>query len=740
MKKSLFTIALTLLASITTAMAKTVYGAQHKLSTITLMGDVNGDGTITITDVTLMMAYILEKQDNNFIIANADINEDGDITIADVSDVIDIILGAHEENADNADSLSIFLQDYSLPDGYNFIPGSYFPIHSKDICSGDIVHLHSYPDPYYEYSDTITLTSKGGKILLPYDFEGGTYQVYIQRGDYTQKLDTVTLYKDIKMPKPARVVAHRGWHANGARENSRAAIRNAFEAGFYGCETDIQQTADGFLVVNHYSTIRGIDINTSTYDMLEDIILSDGETLPLLTDFFDIMKNEYPDSPTKLIIELKVNVNTDTTRMVNTVVNAVKEAGLQDRVEYISFSLNACKQIVELDSTATVSVLTSYSSKRVMDAHLQGMDFTYQNYLDYPEWITKADEYGLFSNVWTVDDEKDIIQCNNMGLDFITTNNPDCAQKVYDLYKDMIPDSYISCQIIDGVAYFSGESMLFPEDYSNFVKNNNLTYVDLSGIKVSKELTYNTLCNGMNENTLYDLPVNSPIRGNNIIKGGKCKNLIITDKEPLHIVSPFMANHVSYQREMPTGDWDTSCLPFTLISNDSIQYYSLVSVNDDILTFALADSVMPGMPCLIHKNHSGNLIHIDLNNSTLIETAKECTIGDLTYKGVMKAPEILTIGNSCFYFSQDKFMACNETDITAYPFRAYIMAGETPYQSFSINTTDHPLNILKHLDFNNGTIISIHDSKELQNKTLQQGLNLIGLDDGKIEKVVFKMR
>ena len=738
MKKSLFTIALMLLAFLTTAQAKTVYGAQHKLSTIALMGDVNGDGTITITDVTLMLAYILEKQDNNFIIANADINKDGDITIADVSDVIDIIFGDHEENGDNAET--IFLQEYSIPDGFNFISGSYFPIHSKDICSGDIVHLYSYPDSHFEYSDTITLTSKGGKILLPYDFEEGTYQVNIQRGNYTQNLGTATLFKDVKMPKPARVIAHRGWHANRARENSRAAIRNAFEAGFYGCETDIQQTADGFLVVNHYPTIKGIEINTSTYDMLKDIILSDGENLPLLTDFFDIMKNEYPDSPTKLIIELKVNENTDTTRMVNTVVDAVKEAGLQDRVEYISFSFNACKQIVKLDSTATVSVLTSYNPKRVMEAHLQGMDFTYKNYLDHPEWITKAEEYGLFLNVWTVNEEKDIIQCNNLGLDFITTNNPDCAQKVYDLYKDMMPDSDISCQIIDGIAYFSGESMLFPEEYSNFVKDNNPTYVDLSGIKVSKELTYNTLRNSMNENTLYDLPVNSPIRGNNIIKGGKCKNLIITDKEPFHIVSPFMANHVSYQREMPTGDWDTSCLPFTLISNDSIQYYSLVSANDDILTFALTDSVMPGMPCLIHKNHSGNLIRIDLNDSTLIEPAKECAIGNLTYKGVMKATEILTIGDSYFYFSQDKFLACNETDIAVSPFRAYIMAGEMPYQSFTINTTDHPLNNHKHRDFNNCTMISIHDGKELQHKKLQQGFNLIRLDDGKIEKVVFKMR
>ena len=55
-------------------------------------GDVNGDGAVTITDVTMMVAHILGQKDRDFIHAVADANNDGDINITDVSEIIGIIL------------------------------------------------------------------------------------------------------------------------------------------------------------------------------------------------------------------------------------------------------------------------------------------------------------------------------------------------------------------------------------------------------------------------------------------------------------------------------------------------------------------------------------------------------------------------------------------------------------------------------------------------------------------------
>ena len=80
--------------------AGNVYEDIHpKNSTATLtiteatMGDVNGDGRVSVTDVISMNSYILEEEPAQFIRKVADLNGDGRVTITDMVQIIDIILG-----------------------------------------------------------------------------------------------------------------------------------------------------------------------------------------------------------------------------------------------------------------------------------------------------------------------------------------------------------------------------------------------------------------------------------------------------------------------------------------------------------------------------------------------------------------------------------------------------------------------------------------------------------------------
>ena len=80
--------------------AGTVFEDIHpKNSTATLtvteavMGDVTGDGKVSVTDVISMNSYILEEEPAQFIRKVADLNGDGKVTITDLVQVIDIILG-----------------------------------------------------------------------------------------------------------------------------------------------------------------------------------------------------------------------------------------------------------------------------------------------------------------------------------------------------------------------------------------------------------------------------------------------------------------------------------------------------------------------------------------------------------------------------------------------------------------------------------------------------------------------
>ncbi len=57
-----------------------------------LRGDVNGDGSITIADVTALVNIILGKT-TDYDQRVADVNEDNSVTIADVTALVNIILG-----------------------------------------------------------------------------------------------------------------------------------------------------------------------------------------------------------------------------------------------------------------------------------------------------------------------------------------------------------------------------------------------------------------------------------------------------------------------------------------------------------------------------------------------------------------------------------------------------------------------------------------------------------------------
>ncbi len=56
------------------------------------LGDVNGDGLITIGDVTMLIGYVLGQEPPAFVVDAADVNEDGFVTVGDVTRLIGMVL------------------------------------------------------------------------------------------------------------------------------------------------------------------------------------------------------------------------------------------------------------------------------------------------------------------------------------------------------------------------------------------------------------------------------------------------------------------------------------------------------------------------------------------------------------------------------------------------------------------------------------------------------------------------
>ena len=67
--------------------------AFHAYFTATVSyGDVNGDGYVNVTDVTILVNHILGKETEGFVINHADVNGDGDINVTDVTALVNLIL------------------------------------------------------------------------------------------------------------------------------------------------------------------------------------------------------------------------------------------------------------------------------------------------------------------------------------------------------------------------------------------------------------------------------------------------------------------------------------------------------------------------------------------------------------------------------------------------------------------------------------------------------------------------
>ncbi|MBR1726155.1 MAG: dockerin type I repeat-containing protein, partial [Muribaculaceae bacterium] len=56
-------------------------------------GDVNGDGTVDVTDVNIIINIMLGKANASQYPGNADVNGDGKVDVTDVNIIINIMLG-----------------------------------------------------------------------------------------------------------------------------------------------------------------------------------------------------------------------------------------------------------------------------------------------------------------------------------------------------------------------------------------------------------------------------------------------------------------------------------------------------------------------------------------------------------------------------------------------------------------------------------------------------------------------
>lgn len=222
-----------------------------------------------------------------------------------------------------------------------------------------------------------------------------------------------------------QTIAHRGhWRTEGSAQNSRASLQRAMDLAIFASEIDIWITSDGHLMVNHDASYEGVSLQDTTFAACKRLRLKNGEKMPQLKDLLKILKKS--KSPTKLVVEVKNHRDPQRSRdCAVAAVGAIRERHLQDRVLYISFSIEACEAIHTTDPEAEVAYLNGDRTPAELHAMgLTGMDYHYNVLRKHPEWVAEAHAFGMNVNVWTVDKPEDIKEMRSLGVDFITTNEP----------------------------------------------------------------------------------------------------------------------------------------------------------------------------------------------------------------------------------------------------------------------------------------------------------------------------
>ncbi|MBP1640150.1 MAG: glycerophosphoryl diester phosphodiesterase [Bacteroidetes bacterium] len=229
------------------------------------------------------------------------------------------------------------------------------------------------------------------------------------------------------------VIAHRGyWKAAGSARNSISSLSNAQKLSIYGSETDVHLSADGTVIINHDDSIGGYDISSTPLPVLKTLKLSNGEMLPTLEEYLNQTRK---DKNMRLIIEIKNKKDTLLEqRTVKAVVDLVRKMKMNKAVEYISFSMNACKTLLRVKAGAPIAFLAgkegALTPAILKSIGLSGLDYHYSVLMKHPEWIAEAHSLGLTVNAWTVNDPVIIRKLIDLGTDYITTDEPVIAKEM----------------------------------------------------------------------------------------------------------------------------------------------------------------------------------------------------------------------------------------------------------------------------------------------------------------------
>ena len=243
----------------------------------------------------------------------------------------------------------------------------------------------------------------------------------------------------IKLDGDVAVTAHRG-SSRAAPENTLAALLQAIEDGADVTEIDVQQTADGVVVLLHDTDLRRVagvnrQISAVTYGELQELDVGSWfsaefaqERIPTLDEALEVARGRI-----KLNIELKISRNDR--QLPAEVVRLVRQADFENECVVTSLSFDAVRQVAQLQDRLRTGLIVATHVGDVASLEVDILAVSAK--LVTRDLVAQAHRAGKEVHVWTVNDPRQMLTMIHMGVDNILTSTPQVAVALRSDWRQM---------------------------------------------------------------------------------------------------------------------------------------------------------------------------------------------------------------------------------------------------------------------------------------------------------------
>lgn len=240
------------------------------------------------------------------------------------------------------------------------------------------------------------------------------------------------LLLDIRTRDDVAVIGHRGAAAH-APENTLAAIRAGIEQGADWIEVDVQETADGAVVVVHdsdFMKVAGVPAKVWQKSLEEVQAIDVGsrfaqrfaaERVPTLEQALDAVRGR-----ARLVIELKYYGHDE--RLEERVAEIVEARGMKDEVALMSLQYRGVRKMKSLRPGWSVGLLSATALGNL--SRLDTDFLAVSTRLATAGFMRRARRAGKPVYVWTVNDPVTASRMISRGADGLITDEPAMVRQV----------------------------------------------------------------------------------------------------------------------------------------------------------------------------------------------------------------------------------------------------------------------------------------------------------------------